>query len=117
MKIVPELKVALNNLTKWSKHGKVEVIKWDDYAKREKSLTESYEEFLGARGIHFQPAPGCIVVDYDFCDDEVTDEEKDEFEVALSSLWDGLQAQGEPAYDFDGSGGGLYYGMNIYKPN
>ena len=116
MKIVPELKVALDNLTKWSKHGKVEVIEWDKYAEREKSLTETYEEFLGARGIHFQPAPGCIVVDYDFMDDEVAAEDMDEFELALESLFDGMRAQGETVHDFDGSGGGLTYGMSIYKP-
>jgi hypothetical protein len=117
MNVHSSLKTAVDTLNaKWSKCGSVRVITWEEYVKSEyfSPATETYAQFLDSRGIRFQPAPDCIMVDYDFNDDELEDDERDEFSSDIDRLWDGLVNQGTPLYDHDGSGGGLYYGLNLY---
>lgn len=119
MNINPLLKLAVKLLSsKWSAQGSVRVISWDEYAKKEHQPGyETYQEFLHCRNIFFHPSPDCILVDYDFQDDELWDkpEELEKFHKDLDLLWRGMALQGEPLHDIDGSGNGLHYGIFIYS--
>lgn len=117
MPINPALQFAVDLLNKrWNKCGSVRVLSWDEYAKTEQTSDVSYAQFLEERGIDFMPAPGCIVVDFDFADDELDEQERVEFQGAMETLWNAMAMQGVALYGHDGSGGGLYYGLSIYSP-
>lgn len=100
---------------KWSSCGKMELLTWDEYAKREVTLEISYERFLQDRGINFMPAPTVLVVDYDFCTDDLSDEQRQEFEDEYFAVWDLARMSLKELYCTDGSANGLYYGLTLFE--
>lgn len=117
MNVNSNLLKAVKELTEvWPHCGTVRILTWEEYVTSEhQQASESYAEFLKSRNIHFQPAPDCIVVDFDLNDEELEDDsERDHFINELENLWNGMAEQGQPLYEHDGSGGGLYYGLSIY---
>jgi hypothetical protein len=106
MNKVNELLVSLNS---WNKFGSVEVSDHDD-------IRENFDES------DIVLVDSDIVIHYDWMDDDMSSDEKNRFQ---GWLWNGFFNRLESEMnklgyvnmnvDMDGSGNGLYYGLEVYR--
>jgi hypothetical protein len=120
VKVNSALKFAIGYLERrWPDAGNIELCTWKEYVAKEYgpySVRESYAEFLKSRCIDFMPDDNCIWIYYDYCTDELTEDEVDLFHKDMEILWNALRIQGEPLAESDGSGNGLIYGFQLFAP-
>ena len=112
MKTLNQVINTLNSHKLYSSHGSVSIRSEDT------SLDEVREES------GFDVQPGDIVIYYDYMDDEMDESEIPNFQLWLYDNPDGcwcsinrwMIKNGYRSVDInDGSGGGLYYGINVYR--
>jgi hypothetical protein len=106
MNKVNELLVSLNS---WNKFGSVEVSDHDD-------VKDNFNEN------EIVLVDSDIVIHYDWMDDEMSENERNEFQGWLwNGFFDRLESEmNKLGYvsmdvDMDGSGNGLYYGLEVFR--
>ncbi len=101
---------------KYSELGQFELYTWNRFVQSQQEIPEA--QLKEEQGIKCEVSDVDLVLVYDFSDDVLSDEEREVFAQDYYAFWDKvreLTATLPQLVDNDGSGGGLYYGICIYK--